>query len=83
MDEIRTVETKVSRKKIIEGANPYDLIEDDLIPWRYDLWAEGFDVDRMDVDIIEVADQYAKDPDNDTIHIRVTAHIVPTPFKEK
>lgn len=72
--ETRDIEVTLSRKAVQEGSNPYDLIEDQLVPWRFDIWGEGFDVEKMDVEILE----NKQDLSSDIIHVRVTAHLIPT-----
>lgn len=75
--ETRDIIVTLSRTKVQEGMNPYDLIEDQLVPWRHDIWAEGWDVTHMDVDILEQsAEEF--EMNSDTITVRVTAYLTPT-----
>lgn len=74
--ETRSIDVELDKAKVRDGSNPYDLIEDQLVPWRYGLWQEGFNVEKMDVEIL---DQTGKQFEMDVVNVRITAHLTPAP----
>lgn len=74
MSEHREIEVTVARKDVVEGGNPYDLIEDQLVPWRLELWEDGWNVKAMDVQVLE-----DKGFNSDNIYLLITAHLEPAP----
>lgn len=72
--ETRQTEVTMSRLDVLDGANPYDLIEDQLVPWRYAIYEEGLDVLLYD---IEVLPDKPNETNHNVINVLVVAQVAP------